>query len=180
MFCRRTARVNSTAATVATLARMERTILEEKTTPTPKPTAHAMASADRGFAFICPSSRDGSSVTVAFARRTKSVPLALAVEPPLMRFAAASCVFRVFSGLMCSVLMVGFKAMRMPRSEGPGPIPAQATATATTDIDSDAGGFKPMKGSPAIDHGKMLTYTTDYAGTTIPQGAGPDIGAFEQ
>jgi hypothetical protein len=41
-------------------------------------------------------------------------------------------------------------------------------------------GFKPMKGSVAIDHGKMLTYTQDYAGTTIPQGAGPDIGAYEQ
>jgi hypothetical protein len=41
-------------------------------------------------------------------------------------------------------------------------------------------GFKPKPTSPAKDHGKMLTYTQDFAGTPIPQGAGPDIGAFEQ
>jgi hypothetical protein len=41
-------------------------------------------------------------------------------------------------------------------------------------------GFKPQPTSPAKDHGKMLTYTQDFAGTAIPQGAGPDIGAFEQ
>jgi hypothetical protein len=53
-------------------------------------------------------------------------------------------------------------------------------STAFASIASDASGFKPMKGSPAIDHGKMLTYMTDYAGTMIPEGVGPDIGAFEQ
>ena len=47
-------------------------------------------------------------------------------------------------------------------------------------ISSDPSGFKPRMGSVAIDHGKLLTYTQDYAGTTIPQGAGPDIGAYEQ
>ncbi len=47
-------------------------------------------------------------------------------------------------------------------------------------IDSDPSGFKPKSGSPAIDHGTLLSYTVDYAGTTIPQGAAPDIGAYEQ
>jgi hypothetical protein len=47
-------------------------------------------------------------------------------------------------------------------------------------IDSDPTGFKPMVGSPAIDHGATLPYPTDYADVAIPQGAGPDIGAFEQ
>jgi len=47
-------------------------------------------------------------------------------------------------------------------------------------IDSDPSGFEPKTGSPAIDHGTLLSYTTDFAGTAIPQGGGPDIGAFEQ
>ncbi len=47
-------------------------------------------------------------------------------------------------------------------------------------IHGDAAAFKPMSGSPAIDHGTKLTYSQDYAGTAIPQGGGPDIGAFEQ
>ena len=47
-------------------------------------------------------------------------------------------------------------------------------------ISSDPSGFKPKKGSVAIDHGKLLGYTQDFAGTSIPQGAGPDIGAYEQ
>jgi hypothetical protein len=47
-------------------------------------------------------------------------------------------------------------------------------------ITSDASGFRPKMGSPAIDHGKALGYAVDFAGATIPQGAGPDIGAFEQ
>jgi hypothetical protein len=47
-------------------------------------------------------------------------------------------------------------------------------------IVSDPTGFKPKPTSPAKDHGRMLTYTQDFAGTMIPQGAGPDIGAFEQ
>ena len=47
-------------------------------------------------------------------------------------------------------------------------------------IHADATAFKPKTGSPAIDHGATLPYTQDYAGTTIPQGKGPDIGAFEQ
>ena len=47
-------------------------------------------------------------------------------------------------------------------------------------IDRDPSGFKPVAGSPAIDHGATLTYADDYAATAIPQGAGPDIGAYEQ
>jgi hypothetical protein len=47
-------------------------------------------------------------------------------------------------------------------------------------ISSDPTGFKPQKGSVAIDDGELLTYTEDYAGTAIPQGKGPDIGAYEQ
>jgi hypothetical protein len=47
-------------------------------------------------------------------------------------------------------------------------------------ISSNPLGFKPLPTSPAKDHGKMLTYTQDFAGVTIPQGAGPDIGAYEQ
>ncbi len=53
-------------------------------------------------------------------------------------------------------------------------------STPFASIAADASGFKPMKGSPAIDHGKMLGYSADYAGANIPQGGGPDIGAFEQ
>ncbi len=47
-------------------------------------------------------------------------------------------------------------------------------------IIADPSGFKPPHSSPAVDHGKLLSYTVDYAGTSIPQGAGPDIGAYEQ
>jgi hypothetical protein len=47
-------------------------------------------------------------------------------------------------------------------------------------ITSNPSGFKPAKGSVAIDDGTLLTYTEDYAGTAIPEGKGPDIGAYEQ
>jgi hypothetical protein len=47
-------------------------------------------------------------------------------------------------------------------------------------ISSSPTGFKPLAGSVAIDRGELLTYTQDYAGTAIPQGKGPDIGAYEQ
>jgi hypothetical protein len=47
-------------------------------------------------------------------------------------------------------------------------------------ISADPSGFKPTAASPARDHGTMLTYTKDFAGVAIPEGAGPDIGAFEQ
>jgi hypothetical protein len=47
-------------------------------------------------------------------------------------------------------------------------------------IGGTVSGFKPAGTSPAKDHGKMLTYTQDLAGASIPQGAAPDIGAFEQ
>jgi hypothetical protein len=47
-------------------------------------------------------------------------------------------------------------------------------------IDSDATGFAPKAGSPAVDHGTLAGYSKDYSGAKIPQGAGPDIGAFER
>ena len=47
-------------------------------------------------------------------------------------------------------------------------------------IGADPSGFKPKASSPAKDHGKLLSYTSDFAGTAIPQGAGADIGAYEQ
>ncbi len=47
-------------------------------------------------------------------------------------------------------------------------------------INTDPSGFKPKAASPAVDHGVDLSFTEDYAGTAIPQGASPDIGAFEQ
>jgi hypothetical protein len=47
-------------------------------------------------------------------------------------------------------------------------------------IDADPSGFEPKTGSPAIDHGELLSYTVDYTGAKIPQGQGPDIGAYEQ
>jgi len=53
-------------------------------------------------------------------------------------------------------------------------------SVAFASISTNPSGFEPNKGSPAIDHGTMLSYTVDYAGTTIPQGGGPDIGAYEQ
>jgi PKD repeat protein len=40
--------------------------------------------------------------------------------------------------------------------------------------------YRPVAGSPAIDHGIVLAdVSIDYAGTTRPQGSGYDIGAFE-
>ncbi len=53
-------------------------------------------------------------------------------------------------------------------------------SAAFASISSNPIGFEPKAGSVAIDHGKLLSYTVDFAGTTIPQGAGPDIGAYEQ
>lgn len=53
-------------------------------------------------------------------------------------------------------------------------------SVAFASISSNPIGFKPKAGSVAIDDGKLLSYTQDFAGTTIPQGKGPDIGAYEQ
>jgi len=44
---------------------------------------------------------------------------------------------------------------------------------------SSPGDFSLRAGSPAINRGKDLSYTLDFAGTAIPQGGLPDIGAFE-
>ncbi len=43
----------------------------------------------------------------------------------------------------------------------------------------DAGDYYLQSGSPAIDHGLSLGYNTDYDGGPVPQGAAPDIGAYE-
>lgn len=40
--------------------------------------------------------------------------------------------------------------------------------------------FRPAPGSPCIDAGMDLGYTTDHDGKTIPRGDAPDIGAFER
>ena len=53
-------------------------------------------------------------------------------------------------------------------------------SVAFASISSNPIGFKPKVGSVAIDDGKLLSYTQDFAGTSIPQGKGPDIGAYEQ
>ncbi len=53
-------------------------------------------------------------------------------------------------------------------------------SVAFASISSKPIGFKPKVGSVAIDNGKLLSYTQDFAGTPIPQGKGPDIGAYEQ
>jgi hypothetical protein len=40
--------------------------------------------------------------------------------------------------------------------------------------------FTPRAGSPAVDSGHpTVGYVTDLAATTVPQGAGPDVGGFE-
>jgi len=46
-------------------------------------------------------------------------------------------------------------------------------------INSDPLGFKPTAASPSIDKGTGRGFTADFSGVPIPQGAGPDIGAFE-
>jgi nitrous oxidase accessory protein NosD len=52
-------------------------------------------------------------------------------------------------------------------------------ATQDPTLDS-ANSYKPLAGSPAIDHGVTLgNVPTDYLGTLRPQGAGFDIGALE-
>jgi len=43
----------------------------------------------------------------------------------------------------------------------------------------DAGNYRLKSGSPAIDTGVDLGFSEDFDGTAIPQGAAPDIGAFE-
>jgi hypothetical protein len=77
-------------------------------------------------------------------------------------------------------LQLGLSGMQAKGFETHGLYGDPLWSTPFASIASDASGFKPMTGSPAIDHGKMLGYTADYAGTPIPRGAGPDMGAFEQ
>jgi hypothetical protein len=52
-------------------------------------------------------------------------------------------------------------------------------SVAPASIDTDPLGFVPKAGSPAIDKGSDLGFTTDFAGKPIPAGTAPDIGAFE-
>lgn len=40
--------------------------------------------------------------------------------------------------------------------------------------------LRPQAGSPAVDAGMNLGYTTDFLGTPLPQGPAPDIGAYER
>ncbi len=53
-------------------------------------------------------------------------------------------------------------------------------STPFASIDSDAAGFLPAIGSPAIDKGVDLGYSSDFSGKPVPVGAAPDIGAFER
>jgi len=46
-------------------------------------------------------------------------------------------------------------------------------------VDPDNGDFHLRPGSPAIDMGIDLGFTTDLEGTPVPQGTRPDVGAFE-
>jgi hypothetical protein len=46
-------------------------------------------------------------------------------------------------------------------------------------VDAPGGDFRLQPGSPAIDQGVDLGLTEDRLGTPIPQGAAPDLGAFE-
>lgn len=45
---------------------------------------------------------------------------------------------------------------------------------------AESGDFNPGLDSPALDAGANLGYLEDYSGRPIPQGAAPDIGAFER
>jgi hypothetical protein len=47
-------------------------------------------------------------------------------------------------------------------------------------IAADPIGFEPLSSSAARGHGKPLSYTQDFAGTPIPRGVAPDIGAYQQ
>jgi parallel beta-helix repeat protein len=46
-------------------------------------------------------------------------------------------------------------------------------------VDPAEGDYRLRPGSPAIDAGADLGYKTDLAGTPVPQGKAPDIGAYE-
>jgi len=53
-------------------------------------------------------------------------------------------------------------------------------STPYASIVGDPTGFKPLPTSPAVGHGKTLSYTQDFAGDPLPTGAPWDIGAFQQ
>src|SRR5579863_5380258 len=115
---RRSPRVSSTPATVATLVRTARAIREERMAPATAPTAHAKAREVYGWAFTC-FSICGSALAAACARVTKSTrvaPLA-PFEPP----AAALSVSRFASAGKCPVLMQDSDAIRVPRLGRPSP-----------------------------------------------------------
>jgi len=46
-------------------------------------------------------------------------------------------------------------------------------------IDPTNGNFRLQAPSPCIDEGTPVSLTPDYAGTTVPQGVAPDMGAYE-
>jgi hypothetical protein len=64
--------------------------------------------------------------------------------------------------------------------EGPGANPVYGDpGFVNMDPGNLAEDFMIKAGSPAINKGLSIGYTTDFAGTVIPQGTAPDIGAFE-
>lgn len=46
-------------------------------------------------------------------------------------------------------------------------------------VDVTNNDYRLQSGSPAINAGASLGYSLDFAGTTVPQGSAPDMGAFE-
>jgi hypothetical protein len=46
--------------------------------------------------------------------------------------------------------------------------------------DLSGANFKLSSGSPAIDMGSNLGYTSDYTGNNVPNGGAPDLGAYEK
>jgi hypothetical protein len=46
-------------------------------------------------------------------------------------------------------------------------------------LSAGSANFRLAKSSPAIDNGTDVSLTSDYAGTFVPQGSAPDIGAYE-
>lgn len=51
--------------------------------------------------------------------------------------------------------------------------------TSTTSSDPTTWNFRPIAGSVIVDRGTNVGLTTDFAGTSVPQGASPDAGIYE-